>query len=120
MEKIVTILKQTSFWNLLEQNALKIPKVSCPVGTNTPLPYVLVGDEAFALTSHLLRPFGGNHLSVEKKIFNYRLSRARRYVECAFGILSNKWRIFHRPLNVSQEFAISIVKAACILHNFVR
>nr|CAH7767049.1 unnamed protein product [Callosobruchus chinensis] len=26
------------------------------------------------------------------------LCRARRYVECSFGILSNKWRIFHRPL----------------------
>ncbi|GFN73749.1 hypothetical protein PoB_000025500 [Plakobranchus ocellatus] len=39
---------------------------------------------------------------------------------CAFGILSNKWRIFHRPLNVSVEFATDIVKAYCILHHCVR
>ena len=41
-------------------------------------------------------------------------------VECAFGILANKWRIFHRPLNVTPQFCDSIVKACCILHNFVR
>jgi hypothetical protein len=40
-------------------------------------------------------------------------------VECAFGILSNKWRIFQLPLNVRPDFAVDIVKA-CVLHNFVR
>lgn len=67
----------------------------------------------------IIHKFGGNNLSNKKKIFNYRLSRARRYVECAFGILSNKWRIFHRPMNVSTDFAVDIVKASCILHNIV-
>jgi len=41
-------------------------------------------------------------------------------VECVFGILSNKWRNFQRPLNVSLEFAVDIVKACVVLHNFVR
>jgi hypothetical protein len=41
-------------------------------------------------------------------------------VECAFGILSNKWRIFHTPILVQPEFSDIIVKSACILHNFVR
>jgi hypothetical protein len=56
----------------------------------------------------------------KKRTYNYRLSRARRYIECTFGILSNKWRIFHRPLNVSVEFAEDIVKACTVLHNFLR
>lgn len=55
-----------------------------------------------------------------KKVLNYRLTRARRYIECTFGILANKWRIFHRPLNVSLAFCEDIVKACVILHNFVR
>ena len=41
-------------------------------------------------------------------------------MECAFGILSNKWRIFQRPLNVIPDFAVEIVKACVVLHNFVR
>jgi hypothetical protein len=36
-----------------------------------------------------------------------------------FGILNNKWRIFHRPLNVSPDFAVDIVMACVVLHNFV-
>jgi hypothetical protein len=34
--------------------------------------------------------------------------------------LSNKWRIFQRPLNVSPDFEIVIVKASVVLHSFVR
>jgi hypothetical protein len=41
-------------------------------------------------------------------------------MECAFGILSNKWRIFHRPFNVQPQFANDIVKACILLHNYVR
>lgn len=40
-------------------------------------------------------------------------------MECTFGILSNKWRIFHRAMNVKPDFATEIVKACIILHNFV-
>jgi hypothetical protein len=70
----------------------------------------------FGLSEHMLRPYSGKHLDV----LNYRLSRARRCIECAFGILSNKCRILHRPLNTSVHFAEDIVKACCTLHNFVR
>lgn len=41
-------------------------------------------------------------------------------MECGFGILTNKWRIFHRPLNVEPDFAVNIIKACVVLHNFVR
>jgi len=41
-------------------------------------------------------------------------------VECAFGILSSKWKIFQRTLNVSPDFAVDIVKVCVVLHNFVR
>jgi len=84
------------------------------------LPYVIVADEAFGMLENLMRPFGGNLLSHEKKIYNYRHTLARRYIECTFGIMSNKWRILHRPLDVNIEFAQDIVKAICVLHNYVR
>ena len=55
-----------------------------------------------------------------RKKFNYRLCRARRFVGCAFGILSNKWGIFHSPLDVTKPLAKSIIKACVVLHNLVR
>ncbi|XP_015378544.1 PREDICTED: uncharacterized protein LOC107172762, partial [Diuraphis noxia] len=120
-----TIFRNSSLWknlerNNLERNNLNIPESSQVPGINIPLPYAFVGDEAFSLSKHLLRPYSGTHLPDRKKIFNYRLTRARRYVECTFGIFSNKWRIFHRPIDVKVDFAVNIVKCCCVLHNFVR
>lgn len=116
-----TIFKDSIFYKSLVNNELNLP-VGAPLSESTkdPMPYVFVGDEAFGLSNHLMRPYGGKHLNTNKRIFNYRLSRARRFVECTFGILSNKWRIFHRPLNVKRDFAMNIIKACCLLHNFVR
>lgn len=70
----------------------------------------------------MLRPYAGKCLPVNKRIFNYRLSRTRRYFECAFGILSNKWRIFHRPIDDVNniELTIDIIKRFSVLNNFVR
>lgn len=62
----------------------------------------------------------GRSLFYPKKVFNYRLTLARRYIECTFGIMCNKWRILHRPLDVNIDFAEKIIKSICVLHNYVR
>ncbi|KAL4089146.1 hypothetical protein QTP88_024214 [Uroleucon formosanum] len=108
------VFKETVFWKLLETNKLDIPHAETVI-TNLNLPYVLVGDEAFALSTNLLRPYRGKNLCIKIRVFNYCLTRARIYVECAFGILANKWRVFHRPLNISKEFAKDIVKACVVI-----
>lgn len=115
-----TIFGNTSFWKDVESGKLELPPPKPLPETNDSVPYVFVGDEAFSLHTNMMRPFGGRLHSVTKRVFNYRLTVARRFVECAFGILSNKWRIFHRPLNVSIPLATRIVQACCVLHNFVR
>lgn len=116
-----TIFKRSSLWMSIEDGTQILPEERILPGTESPkVPFFFIGDAAFGLHKNLLRPYAGTHLTVPKKVFNYRLCRARRYVECAFGILSNKWHIFHRPINVQPDFAVKIVNACIVLHNFVR
>jgi hypothetical protein len=41
-------------------------------------------------------------------------------VQCAFGVLSNKWGIFQRLLHVSLDYEVVIANACVGLHSFVR
>lgn len=88
--------------------------------TMGPFFHIFLADEAFPLSDRIMRPYGGNNLSVNQWIYNYRLSRGRRFIECAFGILANKWRLFHTPITLEPENVTHVVKAACVLHNFIR
>lgn len=116
-----TVFKECPFGKKLYTEKLGLPEPIClPNTSDTPQPFVIVGDEAFGLHKNLLRPFPGRGIDQRKRTFNYRLSRARRYVECSFGILANKWRILHTAMNVEPDFGDTIVKACCILHNYVR
>ena len=60
----------------LEQNSLNIPSVGELPNDGRKLPYVIVRDDAFPLKNYLMKPYLHQHLSREKRIFNYRLSRA--------------------------------------------
>ena len=51
--------------------------------------------------------------------FNYRLSRARRVVENAFGILTQRWAIYKRTLQLCPRTTRDIVMATAVLHNFL-
>lgn len=81
---------------------------------------MIVGDAAFGIPRQILRPYARSNMTHKKKIFNYRLSRTRRYIESTFGIISNKFEVFHRPMRTSLISSIKIVKACCVLHNFIR
>jgi hypothetical protein len=81
---------------------------------------VFVGDEAFALDENFLRPYPQKDLDHGKRIFNYRLSRARNVVENAFGIIASRFRILHTSINMKVENINYVIMAICSLHNFLR
>ncbi|KAM4049043.1 uncharacterized protein ACNLHF_004934 [Anomaloglossus baeobatrachus] len=66
------------------------------------------------------RPYPRRSIDNRKQYFNYRLTKARRYVECAFGILANKWRIYHTTIQLQPNSVKSVIKATIVLHNFCR
>ena len=67
-----------------------------------------------------MKPFGHRNLSTKEKVFNYRLSRARRVVKNAFGILASRFRILLRPTDLKVDTIELLVKAACAIHNWLR
>ncbi|KAG8251200.1 hypothetical protein J6590_108180 [Homalodisca vitripennis] len=116
-----TIFQQSTLYQRINTGTMDIPE-DRPISQTrtTPIPFVFLADDAFSQSQRIMCPFIGKQLNMKKRLFNYRHCRGRRYVECTFGILANKWRIFHRALNVNIELAIDIIKACCVLHNYVR
>ena len=84
------------------------------------LPYFFIGDDAFALASNLMKPFPTRKLSATQRIFNYRISHARRTVENAFGILATRFRLFRREIDMEPTGVTEVVLAAVALHNYLR
>lgn len=114
------VLNNTKFYEKLVNNDLRIPKPWCIGSSDRVLGYVFVGDEAFAMRPELIKPYRRETLTRERRIFNYRLSRARRVVENTFGILASRFRIFHTNINLNVDNVDIVVLACCVLHNFLR
>lgn len=70
---------------------------------NTPVPFVIVGDEAFPLKSYLIKPYPSRNLDHNRRIFNYRLSRGRGIVENVFGILTSRFGVFKQAIPLEPE-----------------
>lgn len=109
----------SSLFDHLESDSLNVPRPAEVPNSGITLPHVFVGDEAYPLKPYLLRPYSRKDLGENEEIFNYRLSRARRVVECAFGILSSKWRVLLKQLEVRPEKVDKIIKCICLLHNII-
>ncbi|XP_047132525.1 putative nuclease HARBI1 [Hydra vulgaris] len=102
-----------------ETKLLHIPEPNEPSGSSIKLPYVLIGDEAFPLKKYHMKPYPREILSLKERIYNYRLSRARRIIENTFGILAARCRIFRKPIIAKEEVVINVTKAATALHNYL-
>ncbi|XP_037518586.1 uncharacterized protein LOC119395668 [Rhipicephalus sanguineus] len=113
------IFKNSKFGKALTDGNLNIPSLGVLPGTRTAVPYAFVEDEAFQRRRDIMRPFPEKHPEDERRVFNYRSSRARRYAENTFGITAARWRIILRTVNLKPEHADYVVKTAYVLHNFL-
>ena len=112
------VFRNSSLSTAIDENILNIPPPR-KVGASV-LPYVIVADDAFPLKQNLVKPYPLRNLSLESRITNYRISRARRISENAFGIMANRFRVFLSPLQLSPKNVEKVTLASCVLHNFLR
>lgn len=108
------VWNRSNFNEAIENGKLDIPT------TNNGFPMVFVGDDAFPLKSNLMKPYRARGLSRKQLIFNYRLSRARRVVVNAFGILAARFRVLSNVMLLDPKNVKKVVLSCCIMHNILR
>lgn len=111
------VFAASSLRKALDDNTLNLPEPG--VISSQQIDFHIVGDDAFPLSTKLLKPYPHRNLDNKMKIFNYRLSRARRVVENAFGILANRFRVFLTTIRLSPDKVQSLILATCCLHNYM-
>ena len=118
-----TIFYSCELYSSLQRNLsdLPVPRPLSdhPLDTSN-VPYYLLGDDAFALEPYLMKPFKGVQLCNKRRRYNYRLSRARRVVENAFGILVHRWRFLMRTCEQTPDHVRTMLRTAIVLHNVIR
>lgn len=103
-----------------ENDTAGIPEPEPLPNDDKAVPYFIAADDAFALQTWLMKPFSKRQLTNPERIFNYRLSRARRIVENAFGILAHRFQCLLIPMRQKPKNVVSIVLACISLHNLLR
>ncbi|KAJ8874778.1 hypothetical protein PR048_025644 [Dryococelus australis] len=110
-----TIFKISYFYRRLKTQQRYLPKYTPLPSFGPTVPFVRLGDEAFGLSKHAMRPYGQKDLTkVKRKDVQLQAFRARCSEEC-----DNNWCVPpHSCILVDKEFAIKAIQCCCVLHNF--
>ncbi|XP_047142828.2 uncharacterized protein LOC101235270 [Hydra vulgaris] len=111
------ILSARTFGRAFNKSYFNLPKIS---KFDSKYPPDLVGDDIFALKPWLMKPYTGKNLTVQQRVFNYRLSIARRTIENSFGILAARRRIYRSPIKAKPLKVEHIIKTTVCFHNYLR
>ncbi|XP_033118810.1 uncharacterized protein LOC117118352 [Anneissia japonica] len=114
------VFQDCTLRDALEKGKLGLPEPAPLPNDDQPVPYSIVADDAFQMRSWLMKPYPHRQMTRQQRIFNYRLSRARRVVENAFGILAHRFRCTLGTFEQDPKTVESIVLACCVLHNLLR
>ena len=107
------------------KNELNVPGPKYPLNVRYlgEMPHVIVADKTFPLCPTIMRPFprGQNAARMlrPQQVFNYCLSKARRIVKNALGILAQHFCIYKSRIWYSEKTMVKMVKVTLVLHNFL-
>ena len=109
------ILQGSSLYEILQSNFLD--SVTRQMGDVT-VPLCIMGDSAFPLRRHIMKPFAEyKGLNEIESYFNRKFCAARRVIENAFGRTKARWRIMYKKMEGSIDKMTRIIRACCILNN---
>lgn len=117
-----TSFQRSNFGQALQNDEIDIPVTRILPNTNIECECFFIGDEGFPLKKYIMIPFQevqGRRMLASKKIFNIRLSNARKNVERAFGIICRRWKVFETPLDFNISTSEIIIMCAVSLHNYL-
>ncbi|XP_046354410.2 uncharacterized protein LOC124133867 [Haliotis rufescens] len=102
-----------------EDGSIGFPETSPIPQHDEPVPYFIMGDDASGIRTFLMKPYGHMNLQRDERS-NYRISRGRRVVENAFGILPQRWQVLLTTMQPMPSIALDIVECCVCLHNLMR
>ena len=114
------VFNQCELKELILNGNINFPDPEPFPGDNRDMPYYIAGDDAFPLKTWLMKPFSQRGLDARCRTFNYRLSRGRRVVENAFGILANRFQVLLGRMRQNPKVVCKIILACICLHNLMR
>jgi hypothetical protein len=114
------IFNRSSLSRKLQNGTLGLPPPEPLPNDDRAINYHFVGDDAFPLERWLMKPYPMRSLTPHQRIFNYRMSRARRIVENGFGITALRWRCMLTTMQQVPTTVTTIVKGCLTLHNVHR
>jgi len=81
----------------------------------------LFGDNAYVNDFYMATPFPAVKVDSYHDNYNYFHSQLRICIECAFGMLVNRWGILRRaiPSQYTIHKVVALVTCLCRLHNFL-
>lgn len=114
------ILFRSEMGKVIYGQTLNILRKSQLPGTNQEERVFFIGDSAFEISDILMKPYPKKDLNTDtRKIFNYRLCRARRTIENAFGILVARWGVLQKAIALNVQDASTVVFTTLVLHNLL-
>ena len=114
------IFSNCNLGQALEANEVELPENQMLPRSDIECPFFFIGDGGFPLKRYLIKPFQRTrNMRVDQKIFNHRLSHARKVIECSFGILCKKWKLFESPLDFQLKTSQIVIMSILCLHNFL-
>ena len=114
------IFKHSDLRHKIEDSTIGFPESESLVDDGPKVNYFIPGDNAFPLQLWLMKPYSRRGMDLNQWVFNYRLSRGRRVVEYAFGILTSRLQVFQRLMQQEPLVVARVVMACLVLHNLLR